>query len=138
MRLSAVLMTMFIVFAGNAFAANYNYISPETLKADIDKGSNMLIVDIQVEEEFAKHHINGSIPTYAYPVKSEADTAKLDTIIQQQKQTHESVVIVCPRGAGGAKRSYEYMKAKGVTEDKLLILKKGMEGWPYADLTSAK
>jgi len=126
-----------ILFAATcSFAASdYNYISPETVQSNIENNVQMLIVDIQVEDEFIQHHIKGSMPTYAYPAKSESDTEKLDIAFQKQKETDEPLVIVCPRGAGGAKRSYDYLRQKGVAEDKLLILEKGMGGWPYPELT---
>lgn len=98
---------------------------------------DVLIVDIQVEKEFQQQHIPGSLATYAYPVKSEEDRTKLQEALARQKKSGSSVVIVCPRGAGGAKRSYDYLTANGVPEDKLAILEKGMSGWPYKDLTVA-
>ncbi len=132
--ISAVLTILFAATCSFA-ASDYNYISPETLQSNIENNGQMLIVDIQVEDEFSQHHIKGSMPTYAYPAKSESDTAKLDIAFQKQKETDEPLVIVCPRGAGGAKRSYDYLRQKGVAEDKLLILEKGMGGWPYSELT---
>jgi len=42
-----------------------------------------------------------------------------------------------PRGAGGAKRSYDYLKEKGIAEEGLLILEKGMAGWSYPETTVA-
>ncbi|NIP26153.1 MAG: rhodanese-like domain-containing protein, partial [Phycisphaerae bacterium] len=42
-----------------------------------------------------------------------------------------AVVIVCPRGGGGAKRTYDYFKAKGVAEARLTILAGGQKDWPY-------
>jgi len=36
-----------------------------------------------------------------------------------------------PGGGGGAKRTVDCYKSKGVAEDRLLILEKGMDAWPY-------
>lgn len=135
MKRISVALTLIFCFTCSAFASDYNYISPDKLKSNIENNASMLVVDIQVLDEFSKHHIQGSMPTYAYPAKSERDTAKLDMVYHKQQETNDPVVIVCPRGAGGAKRSYDYLKSKGVTEDKLLILEKGMKGWPYPELT---
>lgn len=135
MRFLLLFFTVLLVSASSAVAASYDYISPEALKNALDNGQKMLVVDIQVEDEFNTHHITGSIPTYAYPAKSKSDIAKLDMVIEKQQKTGEDVVIVCPRGAGGAKRSYDYLKERGIAEDKLLILEKGMDGWPYPELT---
>ncbi len=135
MRFLPVVLAILFAATCSAAASDYNYISPETLKSNIENGSEMIIVDIQLEDEFTTHHIKGSLPTYAYPAKSQSDTQKLDLVIRKHKETDEPLVIVCPRGAGGAKRSYDYLKEKGIDEDKLLILEEGMDGWPFPELT---
>lgn len=135
MRFLPIIFTVIFVFTCNAIASDYNYISSEKLKNNIENDIEMLVVDIQVKDEFDKHHIEGSIPTYAYPAKSDSDTLKLDTVFLKHQEIEAPVVIVCPRGAGGAKRSYDYLKGKGIAEEKLLILVKGMAGWPYPEHT---
>jgi hypothetical protein len=47
------------------------------------------------------------------------------------KASTDDVVIVCPRGGGGAKRTFDYYNAHGVEKERLLILEKGMDKWPY-------
>ena len=116
----------------------YNYISAADLEARLTAKRPTNIVDIQVEEEFGQHHIKGATPTYAYPVKSDADRTKLDMTIEQLKGNNDPVVVVCPRGAGGAKRTYDYLLEKGISAERLLILEKGQEGWACAALTESK
>lgn len=110
-------------------ASGYNYVSPEELKNRIDSNSDILIVDIQVKAEFEQHHIPGSVATYAYPVKSDEDRARLETILTASRSDSTAIVIVCPRGAGGAKRTYEYLKQGGISESRLAILENGIAGW---------
>lgn len=98
----------------------------------------LTIIDIQVEQEFAAGHIKGAQPTYAYPVKTEQDQAKLDAITATLNSTDSPVVIVCPRGAGGAERTFHYLATKGVATSRLLILEKGQAGWNCPDLTDKK
>jgi len=57
--------------------APYNYISAAALEARLIAKEPIHLVDIQIEEEFAKHHITGATATFAYPVKTEAEKAKL-------------------------------------------------------------
>ena len=132
--LIAALLSMLVATA--ATAAQYNYMAPEELKQRIDSNDNILIVDIQVEEEFRQHHIPGSLATYAYPVKSSEQRTRLDPIVNLQQNDSTPVVIVCPRGAGGAKRTYDYLTANGILEDRLWILEKGMSGWKFEDMTT--
>lgn len=130
-----------VLLCGAAFAADaksdYHYISASDLEARINAGQPTTIVDIQVEEEFARHHIKGATATYAYPVKSDADKSKIDAVIQDLKANDDPVVIVCPRGAGGATRTYDYLLSQGIASQRLLILEKGQGGWTCAPLTEA-
>ena len=112
----------------------YNYISPEELRMRIQSGVQQCILDIQVKEEFAEHHIPGAVPTHAYPVKSEADKDRIEREMARLQADEEPIIIVCPRGEGGARRTYDYLLEKGIEEDRLYILEKGQGGWPYEDL----
>ena len=135
----SLLLAIFL-FSGTSLADDnkYTYISAADLEARLNAKLPTHIVDIQVEEEFVQHHIKGATPTYAYPVKSDADRAKLDTTIEQIKGNHDPVVIVCPRGAGGAKRTYDYLLQQGITAERLQILEKGQEGWSCMPLTESR
>jgi rhodanese-related sulfurtransferase len=117
-------------------AAGYNYVAPDQFKQWLEKGKDMSIVDIQVPAEFQQHHFKGSLETNSYPVKSAADKQKLDAVLPKLAATHNDVVVICPRGGGGAKNTYDYLKEKGIDEKRIYILKEGMQGWPYKELTS--
>ena len=112
----------------------YNTLSPEELKNRIQAGTSQCILDIQVQEEFSEHHIQGAVPTYAYPVKTDEEKARLDAEVARLNGNTDPVIIVCPRGGGGARRTYEYLLEKGIAADRLFILEKGQAGWPYGDL----
>ena len=133
--LLAILLIPNISLANNG---KYNYISAADLETRLTANLPTNIVDIQVEEEFRQHHIKGATPTYAYPVKSDADRTKLEMTIEQIKGNNDPVVVVCPRGAGGAKRTYDYLLEKGISAERLLILEKGQEGWACAPLTESR
>ena len=137
MRKIIVLMSFLLLMGTNSFAGTYNYISPEQMKANMLSGTEQLIVDIQVEDAFAKHHLKGSVATFSYPVKAAAERAQIDDAIEMYKETNQPVVVVCPRGKGGAKRCYDYMASQNVPREKLFILEKGMDAWPYQELVEA-
>lgn len=138
MRFCIFVLSLLLMTANMSLAADYNYISAEEMKEKLTSEESVIIVDIQVEKEFKQHHLPGSIATYAYPVKSESERAAIDTAITKYNETGDPVVIVCPRGKGGAKRTYDYMVSKNIAADKLTILEKGMAGWPYKDLVEAQ
>ena len=123
-----------------ADASSYQYVTAEELKGWLESEKSVLLVDIQVEKEFAAHHIKGSLETNSYPVKSGADRKRLDPVIELNNHTNDyrAVVVVCPRGKGGAKRAYDYLKKAGVTANKLYILTGGMANWPYPKLVAEK
>jgi len=139
-RFGFFLLLAVLLIPGISLASDskYNYISAADLETRLTANLPTNIVDIQVEEEFTQHHIKGATPTYAYPVKSDADRAKLDTTVEQLNGNNDPVVIVCPRGAGGAKRTYDYLLQQGVSAERLLILEKGQGGWSCTPLTESK
>jgi rhodanese-related sulfurtransferase len=119
-----------------SIAAGYNYIAPDQFKQWLEKGKDMSIVDIQIPAEFQQHHFKGSLETNSYPVKSAADKQKLDAVLPRLAATQNDVVVICLRGGGGAKNTYDYLKEKGIDEKRIFILKEGMQGWPYKELTA--
>lgn len=131
------LLLVVLLVSSSSWAGDgkYNYINPADLEARLTANEATNIVDIQVEEEFVQHHIKGAIPTYAYPVKSDVDRVKLDATVERLKTNDDPVVVVCPRGGGGATRTYDYLLQQGLSPERLAILKKGQAGWTYASLT---
>ncbi len=129
-KLSITVLTILILPA-MAFAMDYNYISQQDMHDRLNNTSEVAIVDICPIDQFAKGHLPGSIETNAYPVKSDMERAKLTPTLPQLKATATDVVIVCPGGRGGAKRTYDYYVANGINKERLFILEKGMNGWPY-------
>jgi rhodanese-related sulfurtransferase len=93
----------------------------------------MIVVDIQPAKDFALQHLPGSIETNAYPAKSDDEKHLLDKVLATIKASADPVIIVCPRGKGGAKNSYEYLLSQGVAENRLQILEDGISGWPFKE-----
>ncbi|VTR65475.1 ThiF [Desulfosarcina cetonica] len=132
----AILSCLFLVLLSApamAVSDSYEYITAEKVKTKLESNAPMHLVDIQVKEDFDQHHLPGAIATYSYPVKSQEDKAKLDAIIEKLQADDAPVVVVCPRGGGGAKRCYDYLSEKGIAKERLLILEKGQEGWPFEE-----
>ncbi|PLX42767.1 MAG: hypothetical protein C0608_01500 [Deltaproteobacteria bacterium] len=121
----------FAFIATSSLAGDYNYIEPADVSSRVDMGKEQVIVDICEPAQFAEGHVPGSIETNAYPVKSDEDRAKLDKVLPVIEKSEADVVVVCPRGKGGAKRAYDYLKERGVDESRLKILIGGMDGYPY-------
>ncbi|WP_319764828.1 rhodanese-like domain-containing protein [Maridesulfovibrio sp.] len=124
---------LFMCLAGNAFAMKetYNYMSPASLHNAVATNADVAIVDIQVADEFKAHHIKGAIETNAYPVKSTAETDKLNAAFSKLKDTAQPIVVICPRGKGGAERAVQYLAKKGIAPYRLFILTNGQGGWPF-------
>lgn len=120
-----------LALSTTALAEDYQFISAAELQKRIEANEQGLLLDIQVEEEFSAHHIEDALATYAYPVKSDQDKQKLQAFVGQVKASEEPVTIICPRGGGGAKRTYDYLKEQGVAESRLFILEGGQAKWPY-------
>ncbi len=123
---------------GGTGSVSFQYLSPEEVRSRIESSAPMTLLDIQVEGEYERHHIRGSLATHAYPVKTDEDRAKIDRVVPQLKPGKDSIVIICPRGGGGAKRTYEYLVSLGFDSSRLFILERGQGGWPYPDLLGSR
>ncbi|AGF77519.1 Rhodanese-related sulfurtransferase [Desulfocapsa sulfexigens DSM 10523] len=130
------IISMLFIFLLNVAAIfdSYNFLTADEFKAWLEADKEMIIVDIQVKDEFASHHFPGSIETNAFPVKTEAQKNLILPAVEAYKKTGHDVVVICPRGGGGAKSCYSYMKSQGVPEEKLTILKGGVAKWPYREM----
>lgn len=115
----------------------YNYYTAEQTKKAIENGDEIILLDIQVKEEWDAHHIKGAIPTHAYPVKNDEEKAKLDAVLPQL-EGEQPIIVICPGGAGGATRTIDYLQTKGISADRLFILENGQSKWPYDELLEDK
>lgn len=129
-RLSIAVMTM-LLLPTLAWSMGYNFISQDDMRDRLNAHDQVTIIDICPIDQYAKGHLPGAIETNAYPVKSDEERAKLTPTLAELKASTEDIVIVCPGGRGGAKRTYEYYMDNGIEEDRLFILENGMNGWPY-------
>lgn len=111
----------------------YQYYTAEQTKTAIENNAEIILLDIQVEDEWNAHHIEGAVPTYAYPVKTPEDESKLAAILPDL-EGEQPIIVICPGGAGGATRSIDYLTAQGVAPDRLFILENGQSKWPYEEL----
>jgi rhodanese-related sulfurtransferase len=132
--LKLVFSLVFLFSAVLLYASQYNMIKPEELKNWLTSGKKVILVDIQPHEDFVKGHIKGAIETNAYPASKDEERKRLDKVLPIIKKSKDPVVIICPRGRTGAKNTYNYLKSKGVPENRLYILEGGMGGWPYPEL----
>lgn len=129
---SAILMVLLLASSAFAMKDQYNYMSADSLQTAIDQNAAITIVDIQVADEFNDHHIKGAIETCAFPVKSNEEKAKLNAVLPEVKSSTKPVVVICPRGQGGAERTVDYLNANGVPSYRLFILTNGQGGWNHA------
>jgi rhodanese-related sulfurtransferase len=120
-----------------AVAGDYRFIKADDFRSWLQEGKKVAIIDIQPAIDFEKQHFRGSIETNAYPVKSDESRQLLGRPLPQLAASSDPIVIVCPRGGGGAKAAYDYLKSMGIDEQRLLILEGGMQGWPHKNLVEA-
>lgn len=124
-----------LLVCGNVSAGGYTYVKADDFKSWLQDGKPMSIIDIQPATDFQKEHFRGAIETNAYPAKTAEELQRLDKTLTQLATSTDDIVVICPRGGGGAKGTYDYLKNKGIDEKRLFILEKGMQGWPHKGLT---
>ncbi|MEW6426814.1 MAG: rhodanese-like domain-containing protein [Thermodesulfobacteriota bacterium] len=127
-----------LLSAVTAQAGEYRYVEPQEMKSWLESGKEFVLVDIQPAKDFSRQHFAGAIETNAFPVETPEEQQRLDVAVAAAKDNTKDVVVVCPRGKGGAKRTYDYLKAAGVAEERLYILANGMDGWPFKELVNGK
>ena len=128
----ASLIAFILVSCGGKVKENpkYNYISAEETAELMRKdASKLVLVDIQEKPDFEEEHLKGALATYAYPVKTEDEKARLAALIPSISP-EQKVIIICPRGGGGADRAYDFYLEKGVKKEQLFTLKGGQYEWP--------
>ena len=133
---SGLVLSATVMFAG-AFDIfkGYNYITAEeTSKLIRTNPQSIVLVDIQVKKGFVKEHLKGAIETNAYPVKKQDELDRLAALIPTIK-ADQKVIVICPRGGGGADRAYDFLKKSGINKDNLFTLKNGQEGWPRDEIS---
>ncbi len=133
-KITFIALSLFCLLNVAAMFDSFNYLAADQFKEWLTTGKPVIIVDIQVKDEFAAHHFPGSIETNAFPVETEAQRHMIAPAVAIYQQSGHDVVVVCPRGGGGAKRCYSYLKSQGVPEEKLTILTGGVAKWPYRDM----
>lgn len=128
----ASLIAFVLVSCGGKVKENpkYNYISAEETAELMRKdASKLVLVDIQEKPDFEEEHLKGALATYAYPVKTEDEKARLAALLPNITP-EQKVIIICPRGGGGADRAYDFYLEKGVKKEQLFTLKGGQYEWP--------
>lgn len=133
-KIAVVAFVVLALLNTAAIFEKFNHVEPEQFKGWLESGKQMVIVDIQDKAAFAAHRFPGSIETNAYPVKTEAERKRLDVALAAYRKSGDDVVVVCPRGGGGAKRCYSYLKDQGVPEEKLFILTGGVDKWRHREM----
>ena len=117
-----------------ALFENFNYVNADDFKQWLESGKAMVLVDIQVKDEFSLHHFKDSIETNSFPVDTEEQKKMIDPAVAAAKKAGTDVVVVCPRGGGGAKKCYTYLKEQGIPEAKLFILEGGIAKWTFKEM----
>lgn len=139
-RIFLLVLTFLLGAAGGpAWAGSpHPYLSAGDLARRLREKLPTLVVDLRVREEFAKSHISGAIPAPCYPARPEAQRRQLDPVLPHLVADDAPIVLVCPRGGGGARRARDHLVERGVAAERLFILDKGQEGWNYPELTEGR
>lgn len=77
-------------------------------------------------------HLKEAYLTYARPLETDADFAKLEPFLDLVKDTDQDIIIICPRGGSGATRPFDYFKERGIAPERMLILQGGQEAYNKA------
>ena len=126
-------MTIVMLFMMSipGFALAFNMMTADELKVRLDTKEPTILLDIQKKNSYKEHHFYGSIRTYAYPAKTDADLESAVQGVRMHEQTGNDVVVIGPRGGRPSQRTVDYLITRGVPEEKIFILEGGIKNWPY-------
>lgn len=109
------------------------YVSPDTFRQWYTQGKT-LVVDVQTPGGYTQMHFQGSLPTYAYPVRTPEQKKRIESVIPAIKKTDKPVVLVCPGGITGAPNARLHLLSKGIPNKRLYVLQGGTFGFPWKDM----
>jgi rhodanese-related sulfurtransferase len=116
----------------------WQFKTADEVKELIETNADVLYLDIQPEEDYNKGHLPNTIASYAYPVDSEELENKVRDSVAELKNSEAPIVVICPGGGSGAKRTISVLIEEGIDASRLFILEDGAKGWPYADMLVAE
>lgn len=136
LTVASIVLVLLLTSTGMCRKSGYNYITIQDVKARMDAGDIenglMVITTAQTEKEYKTGYIKAAFPTYARPLKTDEDFAKLIPFLNKVKDTNEDIVFICPRGHSGATRPYDYFKKNGVSEARMMVMEGGQEAFNKA------
>ncbi len=132
--IAALVMGIALWSAAAAGAADFQYVDAAQFKQWLAAKKPLILADIQKLPDYRKHHFYGAIGTTAYPVKSDADRAKLMNVVEMFEKTGNMVVIIGPRGKASARRAFAFLVENGVPREKIVILTGGIHDWPDREM----
>lgn len=82
---------------------NAVYISPHSLRKNMGKSSNMMLVDLRSKEEYDEEHITGAVNIPAYKDKDTSDYGAIERITSSFKELQDNnpgkdIVVYCYSG----------------------------------------
>lgn len=125
---------MLLIMSIPGLALAYNMMTADELKVRLDTKEPTILLDIQKKNAYLEHHFFGSVRTYAYPAKTDADLQSAIQGVRMFDQTGNDVVIISPRGGRAAQRTVDYLITRRVPEEKIFILQGGLRDWPYKNM----
>ena len=106
-------------------------ISPQDVKAALDRGEMVVVLDVREPDEFAKGHLPGAInvPRGLLELKADADSPATDPTVAGQREAR--VVTYCLKGPGARSLFAADTLAKmGFTN--VAAMSAGVNGWAEA------
>ena len=134
-RIIALLLTCLFILTSCSGKLDYKYLSAEEVKQNMENLSNIRLIDLQAKRDWERFHILTSIPTHASPLRSKADKKKLKGKLDDFKEEESSIILIAKNDSNmEAERAYKFLLKEGFDQDRLYILKGGIEAWPFEEL----
>jgi len=126
-------------FIGYTFFSSYHaasdptgvqFVNPQTAREWITR-NEAIVVDVQTYDGYMRMHFPNSVPTHAYPVRTQGQIQKVASIAPMLQKSKKPVILVCFGGITGAPNARKILVQAGVPAKRLFVLQGGSRGWPW-------
>lgn len=115
---------------------NYQYVTPEEMKAKIEAGEDMILLSVQTRSSYKTDgHLAGSIETKAYPANTADLRKRLAKETDALTESTAPIYVMCMEGKAGAENAISYyVNEQKMDQTRFYIIEGGIKGWPYPEM----
>ena len=118
------------------YSEGMRFISASQLKADMQAGTDIFLLDVRSEENFNRASLQGAVPAFAMPIDSDEARQRIYDVLHMAGD--RNVVVICNAGVSGVRDTWNFLEFIGYDMSKVFLLAGGQNNWPYDEWVLVK